>query len=161
MTKDVLNKVCLQNLRLMFTIMNKTMTWQDWEVATPEAEKTEAQDIFMVPSKWSAGTRQRSKEFLSSLLLLDKSGNTEPAQNLTLVATDKLGWKVMCLQMNQIKLVIQFFKTQASLLQKGVSNLLDKIDYYDEDAQILTEKSILVEAAQCLSDSFDTAGLKL
>ena len=37
-------------------------------------------------------------------------------------------------------MLIDFFKTQVNAQQKGISNLIDKIVFYDEDLSILNEK---------------------
>ena len=42
--------------------------------------------------------------------------------------------------MPQIKQLINFFKVYVSKNNKGVSNLIDKIEFYDEEEGILTEK---------------------
>lgn len=47
----------------------------------------------------------------------------------------------MCLSMQQIKILLSFFNKCIKDKQKGVSNLIDKIDYYNEEQNILTEKS--------------------
>ena len=54
---------------------------------------------------------------------------------------NKLGWRLMCLSMRQIHLLVQFFTKHIKDKQKGVSNLIDKIEFYDEDTKILTEKA--------------------
>ncbi len=46
----------------------------------------------------------------------------------------------MCLTMQQIKVLLSFFNRCIKDKQKGVSNLIDKIDYYNEEQKILTEK---------------------
>lgn len=52
----------------------------------------------------------------------------------------RFGWHVICLSMKQIKELISFFKVHVSKSNKGVSNLIDKIEFYDEEEGILTEK---------------------
>ena len=66
-------------------------------------------------------------------------------QDLDLVAqkeTTKLNWKMICLSLNQIKTLINFFKKHVQKVHKGSSNLIGKIEFYDEDESlnILTEK---------------------
>lgn len=50
---------------------------------------------------------------------------------------------MMCLSMTQIKQLILFFTNHVKKVNKGVSNIIDRIEFYDEDEsmQILTEKS--------------------
>lgn len=52
----------------------------------------------------------------------------------------KLEWRAMCLSMPQIKLLLAFFNRCVKDKQKGASNLIDKIDYYNDELKILTEK---------------------
>ena len=46
----------------------------------------------------------------------------------------------MCLNMAQIMAVVEFFKRYAvQESAKGIQNLVDKIEYFNEEEQILTE----------------------
>lgn len=45
----------------------------------------------------------------------------------------------MCLSFDQVQTVLGFF-VGIKDKQKGISNLVDKIEYYDESNSILTEK---------------------
>ena len=46
----------------------------------------------------------------------------------------------MCLNMAQIMAVVEFFKRYAAQESaKGIQNLIDKIEYFNEEEQILTE----------------------
>lgn len=45
----------------------------------------------------------------------------------------------MILSMKQIQLLIQFFHSKSQSQFKGIKNLLDKIEYYNENDRILEE----------------------
>lgn len=50
----------------------------------------------------------------------------------------------MCLNMAQIMAVVEFFKRYAAQESaKGIKNLVDKIEYFNEEEQILTEQPFI------------------
>ena len=55
----------------------------------------------------------------------------------------------MCLTMEQISSILQFFKRYAAKeLAKGVQNLVDKIEYFDEEDKILTELPYICDPSE-------------
>lgn len=49
----IMPKNCTLNLQLMFQILNKTMTWQEWETPTPMSERIPGDknpDLFTMPT---------------------------------------------------------------------------------------------------------------
>lgn len=48
----------------------------------------------------------------------------------------KLVWKTICVSMRQIKILLDFFKL-ASVDNLGIKNLYGKVDYYNDQKQIL------------------------
>lgn len=75
----IMPKNCTLNLQLMFQILNKTMTWQDWEMPTPASEKIpgdKGPDLFTMPQDLKSMIRQKSRIFFKDLLFLDKDFNS-------------------------------------------------------------------------------------
>ena len=50
---------------------------------------------------------------------------------------------MMVLSMKQIRLLMMFFQSQAKSQFKGIKNLLDKIEYYNENDHILEEYALI------------------
>lgn len=135
----ILPNNCIQNLKLMYTILLKTMLWQDWEVQTPDFEKSSPYepDLFVMTSE-IAKIKEKSKVFFRDLLLLDKDLNSAQAlsQDYDQVCdaeNAKLNWHVVQLTMEQIKMLIDFFRILDKDKHKGVNNLVGRIDYYNEE----------------------------
>lgn len=55
---------------------------------------------------------------------------------------EKLNWHVIQLTMNQIKILIDFFRILDKDKHVGIKNLIARIDFYDEEHNILTQKPI-------------------
>lgn len=75
----ILPKHCILNLQLMNQILLKTMTWQEWEVATPQSERLPgmpAQDLFTMPPDVSQSIRSKSRQFFRDLLFLNRDMNS-------------------------------------------------------------------------------------
>lgn len=132
----------------MYHILVRTMLWHEWEVPTPEFEKSHGKepDLFVMTAE-IAKIKDKSKVFFRDLLLLDKDLNSSQAllQDYDQVCdteNEKLNWHVIQLTMDQIKILIDFFRILDKDKHKGVNNLIARIDYYDEENHILTEKSI-------------------
>ena len=63
-----LSKNCTVNLMLMNQILFKTMTWQEWEVPTPQQERLPGiphQDLFTMPQEVSQQIRSKSRQFFT------------------------------------------------------------------------------------------------
>ena len=50
----------------------------------------------------------------------------------------KFSWRIMCLTMEELKLMLYFYREFLKNKSKGISNLLEKIEFYDEEDSILT-----------------------
>ena len=96
-------------------------------------------DLFTMPPDLKNMIRLKSRTFFKDLLFLDKDFNSSNGakQEIDHVSSDcgaqKLGWRMMCLSMAQIKTVIGFFKEHIVAGHKGAKNLYEKIEYYDEE----------------------------
>ena len=63
---------------------------------------------------------------------------------------------MMVINMNQIKMIVQFFKTIAQREQlKGIKNLIEKIEYFDEEDKILSEKPFTGQLEDQIVDEHD------
>lgn len=60
---------------------------------------------------------------------------------------------MMVLSMKQIRLLMLFFHSQAKSQFKGIKNLLDKIEYYNENDHIL-EEDALKELPDCVPTKY-------
>lgn len=54
----------------------------------------------------------------------------------------------MCLTMNEIKEIINFFNVHVREKNKGVRSTLEKIEFYDEEQQILSEKVEMIDISE-------------
>ena len=122
---------------------------QEWEVTTPAKEKTfclDQPDLFKMKESLKTELQDGVLKFYRDLLQIDNKLNGDSPFSLEqdfkhLIEPDsKFGWHVICVTMPQIKQLITFFKVNFSKSNKGVSNLIDKIEFYDEEENILTEK---------------------
>ena len=97
-----------------------------------------------MPKKLKQDIRGQSRVFYRDFLQLDKnlSSTFSLSQDLDIQVEvkRKFGWRIMCLNMAQIMAVVEFFKRYAAQESaKGIQNLVDKIEYFNEEEQILTE----------------------
>lgn len=88
--------------------------------------------------------QKESKAFFRNLLQVDANGSSQSSltQDLASFADrdSKFQWRLMVLSMKQIRMLMLFFHSQAKSQFKGIKNLLDKIEYYNENEHILEEE---------------------
>ena len=107
-----LSNYCKKNLQLTQIIVSKTMSFQEWEVPTPDHERVpgDEADLFRMDKNLTKSIRQQSQQFFSDMLQLDAAGNSlnSVQQDLHRVreAKSKFPWRIMVLSMEEIKLVI-------------------------------------------------------
>ena len=100
------------------------MTFQDWELATPDSEKTIADqkkpDLFKLPADLTSSLNLSCQNFYKDFLHLDSDYNstTSIRQDLDSVSekNSKFSWKTMCLTMENINGIIKFFNEHVSAL---------------------------------------------
>ena len=61
---------------------------------------------------------------------------------------NKFSWRTMCLTMTEIKEIINFFNVHVREKNKGVRSTLEKIEFYDEEQQILSEKVEMIDISE-------------
>lgn len=57
---------------------------------------------------------------------------TQDIENIS-ESNSKYGWRMMCLSMKEMKMIIGFFQNSLRSKVKAVDKLLEKIEYYDEE----------------------------
>lgn len=65
----------------------------------------------------------------------------------------KFSWRIMSLTMVELKEILLFFREFLKNKSKGISNLLEKIDFYDEEDKILTPS--LIDLSQVMNQFSD------
>ena len=54
---------------------------------------------------------------------------------------NKFSWRTMCLSMAEIKGIFKFFSDHVRQKNAGVRRTIEKVEFYDEEEQCLTEKT--------------------
>lgn len=120
----------LQNFELMYKILSETMTFQR------SSDKTLLK-IYTAPELIEKIESAALRVF-TEVLQLDSHKNSKHHQQELAQVTDvgsKLGWYTVMLTMRQIKMLVEFFKTNPTQKQS-----VEKIVYFDQEQAILTEK---------------------
>jgi hypothetical protein len=75
------------------------------------------------------------------LLQLDEKNNSEnlyPDLFSECAREDSyFSWKMMCVTLEDTKVLLEFFRGYAAQSNKGIEVLLDKVDFYEEEYRIL------------------------
>jgi len=52
---------------------------------------------------------------------------------------NKFPWHMMCLNLEDTRLLVKFFTDHVAKTNKGIANMLNKIEYFDESNGVLTD----------------------
>ena len=145
-----LSSYCQNNLKLMKHISYQIMTFQEWQLKTPESEKTEANskkpDLFSMPKENTAYYSSKADKFYKEFLHLGPDENSVIRLNQDLdnisEKNNKFSWRMMCLTMTDIKAMVKFFSNHISAKNPAVRRTLEKVEFYDEEDKSFTEKPI-------------------
>ena len=148
LTKEFyLGVYCKKNLQLVSLIVERIMTFQEWEVPTAASDQlpghTAEDDLFRISAKKKTEYREYVTLFHQELLQLDtKTSNaTNVYQLKEQIATNtKFPWRIMCITLKEVRLLIDFFNEFVCPNNKPVRNIVDKIEFFNDEDGILSEE---------------------
>lgn len=81
-------------------------------------------------------------QFHSELLQLDKKQNATNIYQLKeqFATNPKFPWRIMCIKLSEVNLLIGFFRDFVCPKNKSIRNIVDKIEFFDDENQILKEE---------------------
>lgn len=80
--------------------------------------------------------------FHHELLQLDKSSNSTNVYQLKeqINTNTKFPWRIMCITLKEVQLLIDFFNEFICPNNRPVRNIVDKIEFFNDEDGILTEE---------------------
>lgn len=81
-------------------------------------------------------------QFHSELLQLDKKQNATNIYQLKeqFATNPKFPWRIMCIKLSEVNLLIGFFRDFVCPKNKSIRNIVDKIEFFDDENEILKEE---------------------
>ena len=126
------------------------MTYRDWEVPTPANERNtrmgDFSDLFSIDPQKKAKQAGQVEAYYRDLLQLDQN---KVAKNVLQVeqfvnTQSKFPWRMMIFSMDDVKVLIEFFRHHVVNIKRGAKVLLERI----EDHEGLMTTSSVVDFTQ-------------
>lgn len=99
-------------------------------------------DLFRIPAKKASEYKEFVTKFHFELLQLDSNRNAVNIHQLQeqITVTTKFPWRMMCLKLSEVNLLIKFFQEYICPINKAAFNCIDKIDLWNDEGGILEEE---------------------
>lgn len=80
--------------------------------------------------------------FHHELLQLDKNRNATNIYQLKeqAPADAKFQWRIMCIRLDEVRLLIEFFRDFIGPKNRSIRNIVDKIEFFDDENDILKDE---------------------
>ena len=136
LTKEFyLGAYCKKNLALTMNILYSIMTFQEWEVPTPAHERIfTKENLFSMDPEKKLKQRNHVETYYRDLLQLDAQKN---AKNVLQVDSfvqsegNKFPWRMMLISMDDVRVLLEFFKDHVVNIKRGAKVLLERIEDYE------------------------------
>lgn len=99
-------------------------------------------DVFRINPTKKKEFNASVNRFYQALLQLDKKQSATNIYQLKeqFVTNPKFPWRTMCIKLSEVNMLIGFFRDYVSPKNKSIRNIVDKIEFFDDENDILKEE---------------------
>jgi len=113
-----------------------------WEVKNPPHLRSPTEgDLFVEDRGISNDNRKKATLFYENFLQLKKREAEDAYPDMWTQANKEnkqFSWQMMCLNLEDTRLLVTFFKDYVAADNKAVCNMLNKVEYFEEEEKVLS-----------------------